>query len=131
MKTLCQKLKLDKHNEILVLNEPEEFSSLVGQLDCNVLGSLIKTSSVTCALLFITSKKELIDQMLTLSPKLTDDTVLWIAYPNKTSKAYILELYNDKAWDEIIDYRLQPMRQIELNSDWNALRFRKMEYAKH
>ncbi|MDW5289908.1 hypothetical protein [Formosa sp. PL04] len=131
MKTLCQKLKLDKYNEILVLNEPEEFSSLVGHLDCNVLGSLIKTSSVSCALLFITSKKELIDQMLTLFPKLTDDTVLWIAYPNKTSKAYILELYKDEAWDEIMDYSLQPIRQIELNSDWNALRFRKIEYVKH
>ncbi|MFB9052972.1 hypothetical protein ACFFVB_07745 [Formosa undariae] len=131
MKTLIQKLKLHKHNEILVLNEPEEFSALVGHLDCNVLGSLLKTSSVSCALLFITSKKELIDQMLTLFPKLTDDSMLWIAYPNKTSKSYIIELYNDEAWDEIMDYRLQPIRQIELNSNWNALRFRKIEYIKH
>ncbi|CDF78509.1 hypothetical protein BN863_7970 [Formosa agariphila KMM 3901] len=69
--------------------------------------------------------------MLTLSPKLTDDSVLWIAFPKKTSKAYIVELYNDKAWDEIMDYRLQPIRQIELNDEWNALRFRKIEYIKH
>ncbi|MHA7943372.1 hypothetical protein ACJOV8_009890 [Formosa sp. 3Alg 14/1] len=131
MKTIIQKLKLHKHNEILVLNEPKEFTALVGQLDCNVLGSLLKTSSVSCALLFITSKKELVDQMLTLFPKLTDDSMLWIAYPNKTSKSYIIELYNDEAWDEIMDYRLQPIRQIELNSNWNALRFRKIEYVKH
>ncbi|WP_038527790.1 hypothetical protein [Formosa agariphila] len=131
MKTIIQKLKFHKHNEILVLNEPDEFSSLVTRLDCHVISSLIKTSSVSCALLFITSKKELINQMLTLSPKLTDDSVLWIAFPKKTSKAYIVELYNDKAWDEIMDYRLQPIRQIELNDEWNALRFRKIEYIKH
>ncbi|WP_066225241.1 hypothetical protein [Formosa haliotis] len=131
MKTLIQKLKLDKHNEILVLNEPEAFNELIGNLDCNVLGSLLKTSSVSCALLFITSKKQLINEMLTLFPKLTGDSILWIAYPNETSKEDIVELYKDEAWDELMDYRLQPVRQLELNQDWNALRFRKIEYVKH
>ncbi|MGJ5642277.1 hypothetical protein [Formosa sp. S-31] len=130
MKSLIQKLKFHKHEDVLILNEPDDFQPLVSELDATIISSLIKTSSISCALLFITSKKQLITQMLTLFPKLKDDSVLWIAYPSKTSKAEILELYNHEAWDELIDYRLQPIRQIELNDDWNALRFRKIEYLK-
>lgn len=131
MKSLIQKLKFHKHDDVLILNEPEDFLPLIKELDASVTSSLVKTSCVSCALLFITSKKQLISQMLTLFPKLKDDSVLWIAFPNKVSKADILELYNNEVWDELMDYRLQPIRKIELNDYWNALRFRKIEYVKH
>ncbi len=69
--------------------------------------------------------------MITLFPKLTDDSIFWIAYPKQTSKSYILELYNHDAWDEIKDYSLQPIRKIELSEHWNALRFRKIQSVKN
>ncbi|WP_299779837.1 hypothetical protein [uncultured Formosa sp.] len=131
MKTAIERLQLHKQDEILVLNEPEEFATLTSCLDCSILGSLLKTSSVSCAVLFVTNKQELFNQMLTLFPKLTDDSILWIAFPNETSKSYILELYNHDAWDEIKDYSLQPVRKIKLSKNWNALRFRKIEYVKN
>ncbi|QDO93996.1 hypothetical protein FNB79_08370 [Formosa sediminum] len=130
MKTTIDRLNLHTQDEILVLNEPEDFSTLTNCLDCTVIGSLLKTSSVSCAVLFVTSKQELFNQMITLFPKLTDDSILWIAYPRQTSKSLILELYNHEAWEEIKDYSLQPVRKIELSEDWNALRFRKIEYVK-
>lgn len=130
MKSLIQKLKFHKHDDVLILNEPEDFLPFIKELNATITSSLIKTSCVDCALLFITSKKQLFSQMLTLFPKLKDDSVLWIAYPNSVSKAEILELYNNDIWDELMDYRLQPVRKIELNSDWDALRFRKIEYLK-
>ncbi|MBP1839664.1 hypothetical protein [Formosa algae] len=131
METTIQRLQLHTQNEILVLNEPEQFAELTNNLNCSIIGSLLKTSSVSCAVLFVTTKQDLFNQMITLFPKLTDDSILWIAYPKQTSKSYILELYNHEAWEEIKDYSLQPVRKIELLDRWNALRFRKIEYLKN
>jgi hypothetical protein len=130
MKSLVQRLKLKDQEEILVLNRPDDFSNNLEHFEINVVESLVKTSSVSFALLFITSKKQLINEMLSLFPKLKDDCILWIAYPKQTSKSYIIELYNDKAWEDLLDYRLVPVRKININEHWDALRFKKIEYLK-
>lgn len=130
MKSLINRLKLKNQEEVLILNRPDDFSNNLEHFEINVVESLVKTSCVSFALLFITSKPQLINEMLTLFPKLKDDCVLWIAYPKKTSKSDIVELYNDKAWDDLLDYRLEPTRKININDHWDALRFKKIEYLK-
>ncbi|MBR9758267.1 MAG: hypothetical protein GYB39_09290 [Algicola sp.] len=132
MKSLISRLKLKNRDHIVVLNKPDDFEdelNALGLKEVLISESLIQTSCVGFAILFITSRQQLIDQMLTLLPKLNDDCVLWIAYPQKTSKAFIVELYHDNAWDDLMDFWLKPVRQIEINANWNAMRFKKIDYV--
>lgn len=133
MKSLIKRLKLKNHDHIVVLNKPDDFEDdlkALGLDTVHISESLIQTSCIGFTLLFITSREQLINQMLTLLPKMHEDCILWVAYPKRTSKHYILELYHDNAWDDLIDFRLQPIRQIAINNHWKALRFRKLEYVK-
>ncbi|MFB9057770.1 hypothetical protein ACFFU9_13565 [Mariniflexile ostreae] len=127
---LSKRLKLKDQDQILILNRPDDFSNNLEHFEANVVESLVKTSTVSFALLFVTSKQQLIDQMPALFPKLKDDCLLWVAFPNKTSKSNIVELYNDKVWEDLMEYRLLPKRRINLNDQWDALRFKKIEYIK-
>ncbi|WP_338733240.1 hypothetical protein [Mangrovimonas cancribranchiae] len=132
MKSLIKRLKLKSHDHILVLNKPNDFENdlkALGLDSVHISESLIQTSCVGFALLFITSQQQLIDQMLTLLPKLHEDCILWVAFPSKTSKANIVELYHDHVWNDLMDFWLKPIRQIEINPNWNAIRFRKIEYV--
>jgi hypothetical protein len=82
-------------------------------------------------LLFVKTAKELAAH----GPKVVDglagdDPVLWIAYPKKSSKRYTSDLGRDDAWEPIGASDYEPVRQVAIDDDWSALRFRKVENVK-
>jgi len=50
--------------------------------------------------------------------------LIWVAYPKKSSKKYKSDLSRDDFWDALKDLGLEPVRQIALDEDWSALRFK-------
>ncbi|PKV49949.1 hypothetical protein ATE84_1995 [Aquimarina sp. MAR_2010_214] len=132
MTTLFKKLQLPfSLDEILILNEPEGFCK---DLDClkgvNVKESLIQVSKVDFAIIFVTEKKQIENRIETVYPKLVGDAILWFAYPKKNSKKYTSLINRDYGWGVLGDYNLQPINQVSINTDWNALRFRKISFIK-
>lgn len=123
MNTLAKKLQLPKADEIIVLNKPDAFSKEFK--NTRFTESLVHTSYVNNAIIFVNSKEGFINQMLTLFPRLLDHSVLWIIYPKETTKKEIANLHIEFDWDFLGDYRLQPTRQININNDWNAIKLRK------
>ncbi|MDG1276314.1 MAG: hypothetical protein P8O16_03470 [Algoriphagus sp.] len=61
---------------------------------------------------------------------LSDDQQLWIAYPKKTSKKYKATINRDSGWGELEAHDFEGVRQIAIDEDWSALRFRKIKYIK-
>jgi|SRR5690606_27693266 len=131
MKTLLEKLKLENQKEILILNEPEGFAEKLAEfVDFDIYQSLIQVNKMEFALLFVSSIKEFEDQLQTLLPKLKDDVVLWVAHPRKKSKNLTTDITNEYQWEPLIKKGYDQVKNFKIDSDWEALRFRRAEYIK-
>lgn len=131
MKTLFEKLKLEDQKEILILNEPEGFIEKLAEIvDIDIYQSLIQVNKMDFALVFVSRIDELEGQLQTLLPKLKDDVVLWIAHPRKKSKHLPTDITNDYQWTPLIKKGYDQVKTLKINSDWEALRFRRSEYIK-
>ncbi|MFD1614852.1 hypothetical protein [Gelatiniphilus marinus] len=123
MRNLIKKLKLDKHNDVYILNKPESFANAFD--DIAYSGSIVTTSYVECALVFTQTKEAFINEMLTLFPRISDNSIIWVFYPNGTTKKEISELHKEFDWDFLGDYRLKPTKLIAVNSAWNVMKIKK------
>ena len=61
---------------------------------------------------------------------MAEDGLLWFAYPKGTSKKYVCEFNRDTGWAELGKFDLEPVRQIAIDEDWTALRFRRAQNIK-
>lgn len=128
MKTVFEKLKLTDQKEILILNEPEGFDKNLNELkNIEIYESLVQVTKVDFAVVFVTTVSELEDQMQTLLLKLKDDALLWIAYPTNLLKTDINEKYN---WKPLTNNCFETTKSVLINDEWQAIRFRKLEYLK-
>jgi hypothetical protein len=50
-------------------------------------------------------------------------TVLWIAFPKKTSERYSSDLNRDVVWKLMEPLGFSPARNVAIDGDWSALRF--------
>jgi hypothetical protein len=58
------------------------------------------------------------------------DAVIWFAYPKGTSKRYTCEFNRDTGWSVIRGLGFESVRQVAIDEDWSALRFRRQKYVK-
>lgn len=57
------------------------------------------------------------------------DVVVWFAHPKQTSKDYTADIHRDRGWDTLAARGLASVRQVAIDDDWSALRFRRLEFA--
>lgn len=88
------------------------------------------TQPLHFALLFVTNADQINDLANYLAPLWTSDAVVWFAYPKASSKRYKSSINRDKGWASLGSLQTEPVRQVALNDDWSALRFRKVAYIK-
>ena len=131
MTPLFKKLNLGKHETILVLKVPESFEEELEQLDgISILRKPTKKSSELFAIGFAITKLELDDVSAKIVNATTGDAIIWIAYPKGTSKKYQCEFNRDTGWSVLTDAGFETVRQVAIDEDWSALRFRRSEYVK-
>ena len=123
MSTIAKKLNFQQAEDIHILNKPDTFDQEFKNM--NFSASLLSTSCVDCVLVFTETKEGFMEQMLTLFPRLQDSSTIWVAYPSKTTKKELVDLYSEFDWDFLGYYRLKPIRLTELNSNWNAIKLKK------
>lgn len=58
--------------------------------------------------------------------KIEDDGVLWFAYPKKSSKKYDSDISRDDGWQPLGELGFEGVRQVAIDEDWSALRFRRV-----
>lgn len=82
---LPKKLGIKESHRIAIVNPPDGFSELIGELPDNV--EIIKSLRAPLDLIicFVKSEKELISQFEKLGVKLSPAGMLWIAWPKKAS----------------------------------------------
>ena len=131
MKTVFDKLNLKDIGRILVLNPPASFEPELARLDgVEILRGAGAAERVEFVLAFVTTRGE-IDSIAPLAAaKAPGNAAVWFAYPKKSSKRYKAEIRRDSGWQTLGDLGFEGVRQVAIDADWSALRFRRVEYIK-
>ncbi len=131
MPGVFDKLNLKDRKEILVLDAPQSFEpALAGLRDVRIARTLAAVKDVRFALAFVTRKAQVERWAKLLTSKASGDAILWFAYPKGTSKRLQCDFNRDDGWDAVRAGGFDSVRQIAIDEDWSALRFRRAEFIK-
>jgi len=131
MPTVFEKLNLKDQKEIVVVNAPTSFEPELAALDEVVIRRRpAEVKNLVFLLAFATKQKEVDALAKVVAGKAAGDAVIWVAYPKGTSKKYTCEFNRDTGWAELGKAGFEPVRQIAIDADWTALRFRRVEHIK-
>ncbi len=116
---------------MLVLNSPASFGSELSQLDgVTVQRDATPKFKTSFAIGFAITEAERDAISSTFARVADGDAVIWIAYPKGTSKTFKCEFNRDCGWTVLGKAGFETVRQVAIDEDWSALRFRKVEYVK-
>jgi hypothetical protein len=126
-----EKLNLKDQAEVVVLHAPLSFEPELAWLtDRRVVRDLGEVEAVGFALAFAYMKSELDALSAALAAKAEGDAVLWFAYPKRTSKRYKADFDRDNGWEVLRAAGFAPVRQVAIDADWSALRFRRAAFVR-
>ena len=132
MTPLFKKLNFKQQPAILVLNHPSSFQQ---EVDAMREYTSIDTDStlpteVDFVLAFVLTLADIESAIQVVAPKLAEDAIIWFAYPKKSSKNYQCEFNRDTGWAVLGEYKLEGVRQVAIDADWSAIRFRHVDKIK-
>jgi hypothetical protein len=131
MSSVFEKLNLKHQREILVVSVPKSFEpELLALKGVTVLRDPKKAKVVHFALVFATRQAEVDKLSEVLAAKAEGDALLWFAYPKGTSKRYTCEFNRDTGWNAMRSAGFDTVRQVAIDEDWSALRFRRVDFIK-
>lgn len=129
MQTTFQKLNLKEHTPILVLNVPASFEPELAALDGLSLQRNVQAGAPYSFVLAFVTRQDEVDRLAAeIATVATGDVVLWFAYPKGSSKRFKSEISRDSGWQILGDLGFEPVRNIAIDEDWTALRFRRVEF---
>jgi hypothetical protein len=132
MDSIFSKLNYKEGVSIYVINHPETFNAMLDTVPSviEVRKAIPVEATIGFVIGFITQKSDLEMFVRKIVPLLQGDAILWLAYPKGTSKKYKCDFNRDTSWQVFTVFNVLPVRQVSIDDDWSALRFRKAEYIK-
>ena len=123
---LLKKLNHKNQIEILLINPPESFEHIEAEINkiIEVNENLEGDKPLLFVLAFFTKKSEIREVTEKLMKKVNKVSLVWLCYPKKSSKNYKSDITRDTGWEIMGEYSYEPVRQIAIDDDWSALRFR-------
>jgi DNA-binding phage protein len=123
---LAKKLRLQNANRALILNAPEGYLDLLGELpeEIKIEGELF--GKYDFAHLFVKERAELEQFMDQVLQVIEYDVILWISYP-KGGSGVKTDLNRDKLWKALAEKGIRPVMQVSIDEVWSAMRFRPTE----
>jgi hypothetical protein len=131
MSPIFTKLNLKSQIEIFVLNAPESFESEIAALSgVSVFRKAESMEEIPFSLTFVTKQEAVNEIAAIVAQKTQGDATIWFAYPKSSSKKYKCEFNRDDGWDVLGKLGFEAVRQVAIDEDWSALRFRRVEFIK-
>ncbi len=127
-----KKLNYKGSEQVLVLDTPESFYKQLEEWKQTglVVQEHIPDSLVNWVMIFVTEQEAIERWVESIAPLLEGDAIVWMAYPKGTSKRFKCDFNRDTGWESLGKAGLEGVRQVAIDEDWSALRFRKAEYIK-
>ena len=130
MSALFKKLNLNDHRVIVVLDAPASFEPELEALTDVTIERSLRGSEAGFLLAFVQRRV----QVERLSRKLADtmegDATVWFAYPKGSSKRYRCDFNRTTGFAAVGEAGFEGVRQVAIDEDWSALRFRRVEFIK-
>ncbi len=132
MDPLIKKLNYKEQEIVAILGAPESFEPTIktwrelAAVDTHLKGE-IKYGFV---LVFARTVSDIGQYAGQLEGRLIDDPVFWVAYPKKSSRKYDSDISRDNGWEAIGALGMEGVRQVAIDEDWSALRFRPATHIK-
>ena len=124
-KSIADRLLIKPGYEVLVINAPQDYSTLLGPLPPDVKISKQPSAPADLIQIFLTSKKELEEDLVRLKAVLKPKGLLWITYPKGGSKTKT-DLNRDIIRVYAQTLGLQAVAMIAIDDTWSALRLKKV-----
>ena len=127
-----KKLNYKGSEQVVVLDSPESFYKQLEEWKQTglVVQEHIPDSLVNWVMIFVTEQEAIERWVESIAPLLEGDAIVWMAYPKGTSKRFKCDFKRDTGWESLGKAGLEGVRQVAIDEDWSALRFRKAEYIK-
>lgn len=126
-----KKLNLKEGQSIVVLNAPKSFElELAGLTGFEVARDLQEGGQLTFGIAFAVSNAERDRVSRVFASAAQGDAVIWVAYPKGSSKRYECEFNRDTGWCVFAGAGFEAVRQVAIDEDWSALRFRRVQFIK-
>ncbi|MDX2266779.1 MAG: hypothetical protein NW208_01660 [Bryobacter sp.] len=126
MPGIWTKLNHKTQTPVYVLNAPAAFASALEEAPTEVKTKMGKNVSFLVA--FATQQAQVDKLAAQCEATASGDAVIWVAYPKKSSKNYACEFNRDNGWAAWGAAGFEPVRQVAIDEDWSALRFRRVEF---
>ncbi len=131
MHPIWKKLNLSGHTRVVIANAPDSFEELVKALDnVTTSRSLAGTGKEQFILGFASTLAEVEQVAAAATRRTVGDAIVWVAYPKQSSKRYRCEFNRDSGWASFQKAGFASVRQVAIDEDWSALRFRRSEYVR-
>lgn len=133
MNAILKKLNFKDQKLLHILNAPPEFLPVVDEMlqFAAIETTVASTEYSEFILVFVTEQKQIDELTPVLASALNGDGLLWYAYPKGTSRKYTCNFNRDTGWQMLGKFGFEGVRQVAINEDWTALRFRRVEYIKN
>jgi hypothetical protein len=132
MTPLFKKLNLKDQLTVHILLAPVSFQPEIQAIKkiVSVKDSLRGSEPIEFFLAFVTKQDEVNSLSKKVSSRLVDDGLFWLAYPKGSSKKYTCDFNRDTGWEVLGKLGFEPVRQVAIDDDWSALRFRSVAHIK-
>lgn len=127
MTPLFAKLNLGARTALHVLEAPASFEAELAAL-APVQVQRAVAGPVDFVIAFATQQAALDALCTRITAAAVDDAVVWIAYPKGSSKRYRCDFNRDTGWTVLGAAGFEPVRQVAIDEDWSALRFRRVAH---
>ena len=130
MTPLFKKLNFKDQSTVVVLQAPERFTPEIEAMQAfaRVQTAFDGLPKANFVLAFATRQTEVDAFALAFAEQTEGDAVLWLAYPKGSSKRYRCDFNRDTGWAMLGTLGFEPVRQVAIDEDWSALRFRRVEF---
>lgn len=133
MDQLLKKLNVKEQKELVTLNAPYTVTNIIKSwsTDLKISTTLPESAnSVTFVIAFVQTQEQINSLIPLINNVLIQDGLFWVAYPKGSSKRYKCDFNRDKGWDILGELGYEGVRQVAIDEDWSALRFRKASFIK-
>lgn len=120
----------DQGQPVLVIHAPKSYNEVIAAFEGEV-HQQAELKVYDFVQVFGTSNEELQSNAKKAVTYVKEDGLLWLCYPKKASKVYKgSDCSRDTVTGMLSEEGYEPVRQIAIDDDWSALRFRKPEKIK-
>ncbi|WP_316784483.1 YdeI/OmpD-associated family protein [Pedobacter frigiditerrae] len=126
---LLKKLQIKSGFKVKVLNAPENFTNIVGDISSDITVAFNDVENYSGLLIFAITKAELLAALNQEAKLINDKTICWILYPKAKSKL-ASDLNLMMGWDYLKTFNLTPCASAAINETWTAIRIKPVEAQK-